>query len=278
MSENNFNNEEGRQSEDEARQEADLVTEQLKQQFPEQEGRFTEEQYETTVEGLERKAAKEKYEAKLRELLNYKNPKAEVYAALIKQIEESESTIETTDEWYHTGYLEGLDNFMSHSEHLAYLKEKLKGTKLLDLGGTMIVTGPLLRQIGLDSYMAINRYGFSSSKESNPYAVVGIFEKELEPNGQFNLPDRVNVKSDMLDFTSRLRSESDVNVMINGIDTIIIKDNKYHQLLAEEITRSLKTGLLVFGTRSTSLNILAENGKFKIIDTDGNDTYILEKI
>ncbi len=65
------------------------------------------------------------------------------------------------------------------------------------------------------------------------------------------------VRSDMLDFASRIKDGS-VNLTLNGIDSFIIKDPKYHEALANEIARAAKPGGIIFGNHSTSLMMLVK--------------------
>jgi ribosomal protein S20 len=67
---------EGRQSEDEAQREANQVTEQLKQKFSEQEGKFTGEQYEKTVKDVEKEIAFSEIKSDLDVFLKIDNKRA----------------------------------------------------------------------------------------------------------------------------------------------------------------------------------------------------------
>jgi|GEM_PF-2782445 len=167
-------------------------------------------------------------------------------------------------------------------EIVNYIKEKLKGGTLIDIGGSddMRVLRLGMR-VGAAATLSVDRY--LSEREVDPQtgAINSENSRQLNPDPFTNVRDRVLpfwrkewiedreeatrraarsygieqlpefalVCDDMLDFVSRLPADSS-NFMINGIDDLVLQDptDEYQNALAQEIVRSLKPGGIIFGT------------------------------
>ncbi|OGF23390.1 hypothetical protein A2Y83_02410 [Candidatus Falkowbacteria bacterium RBG_13_39_14] len=89
----------------------------------------------------------------------------------------------------------------------------------------------------------------------------------------------VVVKDDMLDFISKIPDNS-ANFTINGINYQIIKNQKYHKALAQELVRATKEGGIIFGVQSDVFNYLSgEEFKDKVREIEkGRTERIFEKM
>jgi hypothetical protein len=137
----------------------------------------------------------------------------------------------------------------------AFLKERLAGKILVDLGGGESRSMESLAQmLGVSVYIRVDVY-FQSSlvDEHGRLADRG----KMEPDGEMMV---YHVKSDMLEFLSRL-PDSSVCVTINGIDMSVIHSEAYHQALAKEIVRVLAPDGVIFGRLSESLNLLQDDSQ-----------------
>ena len=120
---------------------------------------------------------------------------------------------------------------------LSFLKEKLKGKVLVDLGS------------GIDNSI------FRLAIATDPSVFIGVDKfagRDLSHLSEEGGMQAAGAKSDMLDFISRMPDNS-ANVTINGIDMNIIGEEKYHEALIREIIRVLPAGGIVFGRNSGSL-------------------------
>lgn len=168
-------------------------------------------------------------------------------------------------------------------EIVDYLKRKLEGETLIDLGGSsdMLVFDLGLKvkasaTLSVDKYLDEPRVNeearevdwdqsrpavqdpFTNIRDRlNPKFRWDFFEKKypdelrdyLVSNYDVeNLPEYGIVCDDMLDFVSRLPDDS-ANFMMNGIDGFILTgSSEYKDALAREIVRTLKPGGIVFGS------------------------------
>lgn len=194
-------------------------------------------------------------EQQLQGLLTYANPNREEIDGVIERVEVTPAYNAQLD----TPYSKGLDGFV---EGQVEVVSPINGEVLIDLGGgrNPIYTSRIAKmaQAGL----------FIDVEKSLP----GKVDPRKDVSGELdfikdNLPPTAFVKDDMLDFVSRLKSDSS-NFTINGIDTDIIEPEEYHRLLASEILRATKAGGLVFGASSLALQYLAEMPDMKIVLAD----------
>lgn len=149
-------------------------------------------------------------------------------------------------------YREELDIEMStRSENArAFLKERLAGKILIDLGGGESRSMESLAQmLGALAYIKVDVY-FQSSL-ADKYGRLANNGK-LEANGEMEV---YHVKSDMLKFLSTIPDNS-VCVTINGIDMSVIHSEEYHKALASEIMRVLIPDGIIFGRLSDSLDLI----------------------
>jgi ubiquinone/menaquinone biosynthesis C-methylase UbiE len=134
-----------------------------------------------------------------------------------------------------------------------YFRNKLSGQTLVDLGGD---TGGFI-------YQFIKRIGLAN--EVVYISVDKFINEQLVNSGGGG--NNFFVKDDMLHFLSTLKDDS-VNITINGIDLLIIKNDEYHKALADEITRVTKKGGIIFGANSFSVKILKDGCRKEIVAQD----------
>jgi hypothetical protein len=143
----------------------------------------------------------------------------------------------------------------------AFLKERLSGKILIDLGGGRNRSIEALAQnFGVAVYIKVDVYYQSSLADEHG---------RLADNGKLQDGEMVvyNIKSDMLQFLSTLPNDS-VCIAINGIDMAVIPSEEYHEALVKEIVRVLIPNGIVFGRVSESLKIMQDrllSGQLEII-------------
>lgn len=159
------------------------------------------------------------------------------------------------------------DYFISEKPIFDFLKSKLEGQTVVDLGcGINMKMRPLLEKLRVGRYVGVDRYFYGKEKDFDYTSGSQIFE------------------DDLLRKTSEI-GDGQANFVINGIDGFIIHSDTYHELLAAEMIRATKTGGIIFGTNSRVLEIIAKNiasFPLKEISLDDKDrirklTYIFEK-
>jgi len=138
-----------------------------------------------------------------------------------------------------------------------FLEQKLKGKIVVDLGGNNMQR--LARDMGARVYIAVDLYEFGKEYPADS-------SLNLSPGKKDGEMEVVSVKSDMLEFLSRLPDKS-VCICINGIDGALISYDAYHDALATEISRVISEGGIVFGNDSsclmnmrTAAQVMKENG------------------
>jgi hypothetical protein len=180
----------------------------------------------------------------------------------------------------------------------AFLKDKLKGKILVDLGSGMgFIRGALMpeswggkssmqkiaQELNASVCIGVDKYTYNCEcaigKPTDPS--VDLARKEEVEEGT----QTVLVSADMLDFLSRL-PDSSVCITINGVDSRVIKNEEYHRALAKEIERVVGKNGVVFGVNSSSLSIINRAIKdkpneisFKIADCPElySDAMVFEK-
>lgn len=131
---------------------------------------------------------------------------------------------------------------------------------LIDLGAgqpSKNIHLPMLafaRRFGIQTYVGVDRF-IDSRQGSDPFHRI---EENLYPDWDGHGTEPVYVQADMLEFMSYVPDES-VNIVINNIDDIIIKDRQgnYNKALAHEIQRAARTGGAIFGMDSSVFHYLS---------------------
>ncbi len=137
-------------------------------------------------------------------------------------------------------------------EALSYFKKKLKGKILINLGaGSYHAMINFAKESGVKVYIEVDKF-FPENEDIPLNSSVDLSLGDKNENMQI-----VTVKSDMLDFLSRIPNES-VCIVINGIDGDLIKNNEYHKALIKEFKRVIPNGEIVFGRNSTSLGLISQ--------------------
>lgn len=138
-----------------------------------------------------------------------------------------------------------------------YFREHLEGMPLVDVGGGFGRMFSLAVASGSSMYVNIDRWRFQS-EESGPNPMVPFSIQRIGDDARSIV--RVSVCADMLDVLSRMKDDS-ASFVINGIDFIMVKNEKYHEALAKEIYRATRPGGLIFGIESPVLDILLRQTK-----------------
>lgn len=167
--------------------------------------------------------------------------------------------------FYGTEYANGWGILYGEQAEAArnFFKQRLSGHPLIDLGGGLgdPMCNLAATKLGSSVYVNVDRNPYESNVQPNPYEIEHSAVLGKNP-GTFI----VNVYADMLDFISKLK-DGVASFVINGIDSIIVDDPKYHQALAKEIIRSTQVHGLIFGINSKVLLIMV-SGKLPIKPID----------
>ncbi len=203
-------------------------------------------------------------------LLSYENPKREEINRAIEKAEEegmkktfpgNEYLIKAVFEF---GMMPDLN-----IPAIEFLKRKLNGKIVVDLGGGIGGSAILAKETGAEIYVNVERFNIhgevSTDKPIDDQKIDGLRE--------------IHFKADMLDFISRVNSES-VNILISQIDKLIIKSSNYHSVLAREILRVTEKGGIIFGSQSEVLSLLKYRQDYKekvSLKFESGDVHIFEK-
>jgi len=144
-------------------------------------------------------------------------------------------------------------------------KKAISGNVLCELGGAGGRMEFLAANMDAGLYINVDKYPNGIKNDPKPVdPMVGVIKQRdfvVKMSGMKDvvliegIHDEIHVRADMLDFISRLKDAS-VNIVINGIDSEVIKVPEYHELLAKEILRVTKKNGVIFGNMSDSLFIL----------------------
>ncbi|MEK7633005.1 MAG: hypothetical protein AAB473_04420 [Patescibacteria group bacterium] len=138
-----------------------------------------------------------------------------------------------------------------------YFKEHLEGAPFVDVGGGFGRMFSFAVASGSSMYVNIDRWRFQS-EESGPNPMVPFSIQRIGDDARSIV--RVSVCADMLDVLSRMKDDS-ASFVINGIDFMMVKNEKYHEALAKEVYRATRPGGLIFGIESPVLDILLRQTK-----------------
>lgn len=195
----------------------------------------------------------------LHDLLTYQNPNLRKYHDLSFGSDANKSFRATKAhfgaEW--TDLLERSETGDTYENDAVYLKEKLAGTLLVDLGGgdqTMrgIPGTPVetfARAMGANTYINVDRFLASETD-----IFTDVYPEEHRQTGK---PYVIWVNADMLEFIAHMPDNS-ASFSINGIDEMIIKNPAYHAAVAREIIRATRHGGIIFGINSDALYQIAQ--------------------
>jgi len=154
-----------------------------------------------------------------------------------------------------------------NSKKISYLKEKLKGKIVVDLGcggvGSVHDNISIMARLGVKNYIGID-------VDLNALHANLILIEGLE------MPLVRYIKEDMLVFASKLKDKS-VNFFMCGIDNTIIKSDVYWERLGEQLARATEDNGLIFG-RCKPLFATADH--FNMIHSEPwweGEAFILEK-
>lgn len=198
------------------------------------------------MEGLKSAPAKyEETEVSLDDLLTYDNPNLGKYNGFI-----SAERAEKEDAGY------PLDSFSeilatdlrqlspeTHEKVMEYLRSKLEGKTLVDVGGgEKLHMMQLAESVGAKTYINVDIRP-NGEKVSNPTRGIRLPQ---EPNEKTEV---IYVDADMLDFVARVRNGS-CCFIVNGIDISVLQNEQYRKALREELIRATEDGGILFGAGS----------------------------
>ncbi len=153
-------------------------------------------------------------------------------------------------------------------EVYGWLAERVSGQTLIDLGGGAYGTGwQIAKDLDVGTYVSVDLHAFD--EELSPNASVPVVDQKDEDQPDEN-PVRIHVKDDILNSLLQLRDGS-AHFMLNGIDEVVrpwaycMNDRdaepRYQERIADELSRTVKPGGIIFGMASSALNILSRRVK-----------------
>ncbi|MEK7208282.1 MAG: hypothetical protein AAB699_01905 [Patescibacteria group bacterium] len=234
----------------------------------------------------------------LHRLLTYENPNLSRYQLLIEREfgeKRHQYGQEFAHQWcpvFHNRYGKGEAEFEpeDYKKVLPYLKLRLQGQLLIDLGGNLSKQGvmvQLAKKCGATSYINVdteyvpkgtlpfgdNYDPYRGMKRDDTYPLLSEAERKREMLA-------LNVQADMLNFTARLPHNS-ANFVMNGIDFDIVEKPEYWNALEEEITRATRVGGVLFGYGSEMMHFHFDPHWRSVgeeLEFDDGSTYIQQKI
>lgn len=150
------------------------------------------------------------------------------------------------------GWLANIEKYPKVAEVLSHA---LKGRILVDIGCSERWSSmhQIAKLMGASLYVAVDKFWPISDNQLVQRSNVFIL-KTVEDSHC----NAILIKSDALEFLSKLRSDS-CCIALNAIDAYIVSNPQYHERLAAEIQRSVIKGGAAFGIVSLPLTILAAN-------------------
>lgn len=183
----------------------------------------------------------------LREWLTHDNPNRAYLDKLIYPTEASMMSLDTcfSDDW------SKIIRNKEASEVVGFLKGKIKGYPVVDLGGGLHGhVESLTIELEASDYIQVDKFIAEKSK-LDPFINLWANSGKVKQGETY----AALVQADMLDFISRIPDGS-ANFFINGIDMLIIDDRNYHKALVSELTRATRIGGVVCGVNSEVLKHL----------------------
>lgn len=218
------------------------------------------------------------------------------YSRIIKQASENEFEDRHVLRANHSSpwsFYDGIEDLQDRADPkiLELFKNTISGNTLCELGGASGRMETLAATNNAGLYINIDKYPSGTKDDGSPidptigHVVHNKYEDRLTGAVLIEgVHATMSVRSDMLDFVSRLKNES-VNIVINGIDGDLIPVKEYHKSLAEEILRVTKENGVIFGNGSACLTILCNliqsdsllSAKYQIIKRDKGVVVIYKK-
>jgi len=184
----------------------------------------------------------------LESIRGFNNPNIDIYRKLIERQEGGIGR--PNNEPYAEAWLVHFSD-EGNRERLNFLNDRLRQQVLADLGSGLRILQNLAKRCKVKAYIGVDRF------HGNP--------------GQFSETD-FGVKEDLLLFCASLQNDS-CNFTLNGIDTVIIPNKKYHEYLAAEIVRATRPGGVIFGVNSASLGNIRKKKGISQIKTGSSPDY-----
>ena len=257
----------------------------------------------------------------LRDILTFDNPKIAEYQALINHFVDNARapsqprTMHWGEIFFGNTTFPEYDRQAFKSDELGsekvrvYLKEKLAGGTLVDLGGgteEALVMRAIARMCDVHTYLSVDIQGPDFKPWPRFYDYVPPYEKLIKQHPRWDpyvgrrfkplpeisyLPQEVRKKpideyivtSDMLDFVARLPDNSS-NFVANGIDFLTSCDEgyDYRENLLREIVRAMRQGGVLFGVSQElgpfGLHKFSDQLKDKPSEFGYGDAMIVEKM
>ena len=209
----------------------------------------------------------------LQELLSYDNPRRQEYEELVRLEEYALKTFRMNrmpitnfsrvwDEIIGS-QTPKKDSFSKERKNVQrFIKVGLTGEILIDLG-----SGPIncldtdnltsiAKMLGASAYIGVEKFPSDLSLALDLYKNIAD-PRLIESRAPM---DHLEVKADMLEFISRVKSNS-ANITINGIDASVLWDTRsYSEALAREIARVVRVGGIAFGHNSDVSTYLGNYG------------------
>lgn len=192
-------------------------------------------------------------------LLNFDNPNAGKYRALIERAKRENQTggeIGYGGASMDRGWIKVIEQAQKGEGNYAnfgnFLEGKLKGKILVDLAGGVGNMRDFAKKAKAGVYILVERF-YGNQEGDDPYKDVWDIPAWDKPGEMVTIV----VRSDVLLFLSKLKSNS-VNITVNGFDNFVQSSADYHKAVAEEITRVTESGGIAFGVQSDAFLYLNE--------------------
>jgi len=188
----------------------------------------------------------------LREFLSYDHPGDGEVQGVIAREEQAAQAWDPSIWCVHTG---GIwtdiaydDEKFAESRAKEYLSQKLKGKILVDLGCGPDPRPSVAGKFGADTYIGVDKFNVGERDDNRapkPDPFTNVSKKSPEKARKYSEgADSILVRADMLDFVSRLPSNS-VNFMMDYVNGDIINRDEYVEAVVEELARATEEGGVV---------------------------------
>ncbi len=151
-----------------------------------------------------------------------------------------------------------------------FLKEKLEGHILVDLGGGFGHMDTVAWRLNARTYITVDT-AYQNHLPDEDSTRGFSAHLRVDPENPMHYLQEITVAADMLDFVARVPSGT-CNFVVNGITSDIIDSPEYHVAVAQEMIRATRAGGIIFGNFSQSLEYIKDNTGMKQTDPLADET------
>lgn len=192
----------------------------------------------------------------LRTLFHYENPRAHEIAHVVMEAERRHRLWFDSHQapWNLCARIKDRQDLSIVRDMYDFLRKHLAGKVLVSLGAVETPLSGALAETPPKVIINVDRYDDRIGPREAPLDPYMVTTVKHEPNSAVEW----NVKADLLDFVSRLPDNS-VNLQLDGIDTVIIDDERFHRMLAQELIRVLRPGEILLGNHVDAFDEVARD-------------------